>query len=209
MISRSEFAMEQVGPCHAVTRIVDDIILRRGMHPTLPALFLESKALELMSSWLCHLGHLETNHRPARPTVNQRTRKRVAIVKEMLDRSPALALNIELLEKAAAMNRTKLRAAFKQMYGMTLVQYRTAVSMRRAEQLLGEAGATVQEAAQPGGIYKCIELHRRIQALLWCQPRATYLVRAHRIPRPSPTRASHHVLERRCSISKLWSAIGN
>jgi AraC-like DNA-binding protein len=49
------------------------------------------------------------------------------------------------------MNRTKLRAAFKEMYGMTLVEYRTAVSMQRAEQLLGEAGATVQEAAHSAG----------------------------------------------------------
>jgi len=150
LMDRKECVMESVAPSHSVTQVVEDIILRRGMYSALPAMFLEGKTLQLLSSWMCHLSHDGSGQR-IHYEVDHRTRKRLAIVKELIDRSPVLALNIESLAKAAAMNRTKLRTAFRAVYGMTLVEYRTAVAMQRAQQFLEVSGATVNEAARSAG----------------------------------------------------------
>jgi AraC-like DNA-binding protein len=150
MIGQDEPVMEQIRPSQLVMRVVNDIILRRGMFPSLPSLYLEGKTLELMSSWMHQLSHGDS-YAEENADLDSRTLARVAIAKAMIERKPAMSLNINTLARAAAMNRTKLRSAFKAVYGMTLLEYRTSLVMQSAEQALKQPGMTVQEAAFQAG----------------------------------------------------------
>ncbi len=49
---------------------------------------------------------------------------RLGLVKQIIDRAPHRILDVDALARAAAMNRTKLRSTFKQVYGTTLSGYR-------------------------------------------------------------------------------------
>jgi AraC-like DNA-binding protein len=49
------------------------------------------------------------------------------------------------------MNRTKLRSAFKQVYGTTLSGYRSTLMQRRADRALKEARLSVKQAARHAG----------------------------------------------------------
>ncbi len=72
-------------------------------------------------------------------------------MKHAIDQAPRRRLDIDALEREAAMNRTKLRSAFKRLYGATLSEYRTALLMADAERFLSEPSASVQQAAQRAG----------------------------------------------------------
>jgi hypothetical protein len=61
---------------------------------------------------------------------------RIENVRSLIEENPARRYDIEELGRMAAMNRTKLRAAFKLIYGMTLSDYQTASRMRLAERRL-------------------------------------------------------------------------
>jgi len=147
MIGASEPLIEMSQPSSGVMRIINDIIAKRGMYTELPALYLEGKTLEFVSAWLAQLSQHNAPPPPEHDWLDSRTRTRVAMVKEIIDRKPTLALNVNALARAAAMNRTKLRSAFKAIYGTTVTDYRTALLMQRAENHLKEPGMTVQEAA--------------------------------------------------------------
>ena len=73
---------------------------------------------------------------------------RLDLVKQIIDREPQRVQDVDDLARVAAMNRTKLRSAFKQVYGTTLSGYRTAAMLQRADCALKQAGASVQQAAR-------------------------------------------------------------
>jgi AraC-like DNA-binding protein len=60
-------------------------------------------------------------------------------------------LDVDDLARVAAMNRTKLRFAFRQVYGTTLSGYRSALMLQRADRALREAGASVKQEARHAG----------------------------------------------------------
>jgi AraC-like DNA-binding protein len=66
-------------------------------------------------------------------------------VKILLEENPAEEYPIESLARLAAMNRTKLRSIFKEIYGQTISQFRTEIRMKRAHELLHETESSVAE----------------------------------------------------------------
>jgi AraC-like DNA-binding protein len=72
-------------------------------------------------------------------------------VRQIIERAPHGTLDIDVLARGAAMNRTKLRSAFKQVYRTTLSGYRTALMLKRGDRTIKEAGASVTQAAHRAG----------------------------------------------------------
>jgi AraC-like DNA-binding protein len=72
-------------------------------------------------------------------------------VRSLIEENPARHYDVEELGRMAAMNRTKLRAAFKQIYGMTLSDYQTASRMRLAERRLRATDLSLEAVAHEVG----------------------------------------------------------
>jgi AraC-like DNA-binding protein len=131
-------------------RIAQGVLARRDMYPSLSSLYYEGKAYELLSALLCQLAERDGIGARARDS-DPRMVERLARVKHAIDQAPCRRLDIVALERAAAMNRTKLRSAFKRLYGATLSEYRTALLMADAERFLSGSSVSVQEAAHRAG----------------------------------------------------------
>ena len=76
---------------------------------------------------------------------------RLENVRSLIEENPARHYDIEELGRMAAMNRTKLRAAFKHVYGMTLSDYQTASRMRLAERRLRSTDLSLESVAHEVG----------------------------------------------------------
>ena len=87
---------------------------------------------------------------------------RLGLVKQIIDRAPHRILDVDDLARVAAMNRTKLRSAFKQVYGTTLSGHRTTLMLQRADCALKEAGVSVKQAARHAGYSYDFQFHRRL-----------------------------------------------
>jgi AraC-like DNA-binding protein len=130
--------------------IARDVAARRGMFPSLAPLYFESKTLELISAFLSQLSEQDAL-RVRGGASDSRILGRLSLVKQIIDRTPDCSLDIDALARVAAMNRTKLRSAFKQAYGRTLSDYRTALLLELADRALRERGASVKQAAHRAG----------------------------------------------------------
>lgn len=76
---------------------------------------------------------------------------RLENVRSLIEEDPARHYDVEELGRMAAMNRTKLRAAFKLVYGMTLSDYQTASRMRLAERRLRTTELSLESVAHEVG----------------------------------------------------------
>jgi AraC-like DNA-binding protein len=144
-----QIAIEMLDPGHfgAVAR---DVAARRAMFPSLAALYYEGKTFELVSALLSELSRRDAL-RAGNGAFDPGILDRLSLVKQIIDRAPHRILDVDALSRAAAMNRTKLRSTFKQVYGTTLTGYRTALMLQRADGVLKQAGASVKQAARHAG----------------------------------------------------------
>ena len=76
---------------------------------------------------------------------------RLENVRSLIEQHPARHYDIEELGRMAAMNRTKLRASFKLVYGMTLSNYQTAARMRLSERRLRSTELSLESVAHEVG----------------------------------------------------------
>lgn len=76
---------------------------------------------------------------------------RLDAVRNLIEENPARHHDIEELGRMAAMNRTKLRAAFKFVYGMTLSDYQTAARMRLAQRRLASTELSLESISREVG----------------------------------------------------------
>jgi AraC-like DNA-binding protein len=150
MIAGQQTTIDKLVPTSLINRIVDDIASRRGMYPSLPSFYFEGKARELVSALMLQVTRRDDD-RTGGDAVDPRMLENLETVKRTIDRNPSLSLDIDRYSRLAGVNRTKLRAAFRQTYGTTLSDYRTAIVMQRADKFLRETGTTVQLAASRAG----------------------------------------------------------
>jgi AraC-like DNA-binding protein len=144
-----EIAMETLAPGH-FGEIARDVAARRAMFPSLATLYYEGKTFELVSALLSELSRRDAfcaGDGAFDPSIVDR----LGLVKQIIDRAPHRSLDVDALAGVAAMNRTKLRSAFKQVYGTTLSGYRAALMLQRADLALKQAGASVKQAARHAG----------------------------------------------------------
>jgi AraC-like DNA-binding protein len=144
-----QIAMEALAPGH-FGAIARDVAARRAMVPSLASLYYEGKTFELVSALLSELSRRDAM-RAGDGAFDPAILDRLGLVKQIIDRAPHRVLDVDALARVAAMNRTKLRSAFKQVYGATLSGYRMALMLQRAERALKETGASVKQAADCAG----------------------------------------------------------
>ena len=117
----------------------------------LPAAFLDIHAEATATAFLA--AALDTvsaaTPRAVGPTAAEAAR--LENVRSLIEENPARHYDIEELGRLAAMNRTKLRAAFKLVYGMTLSDYQTASRMRLAERRLRSTELSLESVAHEVG----------------------------------------------------------
>ncbi len=144
-----QIAMDTLAPGH-FGEIARGVAARRAMFPSLATLYYEGKTFELVSALLSGLSRRDA-FRAGDGAFDPGILERVGLVKQIIDRAPHLILDVDALARVAAMNRTKLRSAFKRVYGTTLSGYRTALMLQRADRALKQAGASVKHAARHAG----------------------------------------------------------
>ena len=109
-------------------------------------LFLESKALELLSLQLHQLGEGP----PAGQTccrMHPHDKKQVEGVKNHIQCNLDAPPNLNELAKAAGMSHPKLNRCFKQVYGMTVFQFLRTERLNKARTMLENRGYSVTETA--------------------------------------------------------------
>jgi AraC-like DNA-binding protein len=148
-IRSRQIAIETLDPGH-FGAIARDVSARRAMFPSLAALYYEGKTFELISALLSELSRRDAL-RAGNGAFDPRILDRLGLVKQIIDRAPHRILDVDALARVAAMNRTKLRSTFKQVYGTTLSGYRAALMLQRADRVLKQAGASVKQAARHAG----------------------------------------------------------
>ena len=144
-----QVAMQTLAPGYFGV-IARDIADRRAMFPPLAALYYEGKTFELVSALLGELSRRDAL-RSGNADFDPGILERLGLVKQVIDRAPHRILDVDDLARIAAMNRTKLRAAFKLVYGTTLSGYRSGLMLQRADRALKETGVSVKQAARRAG----------------------------------------------------------
>jgi AraC-like DNA-binding protein len=149
VIRGGQIAMQTLAP-GLFGAIARDVADRRAMFPPLAALYYESKTFELVSALLGELSRRDAL-RSGNGDFDPGVLDRLHLVKQVIDRAPHRILDVDDLARAAAMNRTKLRSTFKQVYGTTLSGYRSALLLQRADRALRKSGVSVKQAARHAG----------------------------------------------------------
>lgn len=149
VIRGGQIAMQTLAP-GLFGAIARDVADRRAMFPPLAALYYESKTFELVSALLGELSRRDAL-RSGNGDFDPGVLDRLHLVKQVIDRAPHRILDVDDLARAAAMNRTKLRSTFKQVYGTTLSGYRSALLLQQADRALRKSGVSVKQAARHAG----------------------------------------------------------
>ncbi len=123
---------------------LDDLL---RLSPTFLDIHAEGTAIAFIAATLDTLS--AATPRAAGPTAAEAAR--LENVRGLIEENPAKHYDIEELGRIAAMNRTKLRAAFKEVYGMTLSDYQTASRMRLAERRLRSTDLSLESVAHEVG----------------------------------------------------------
>ncbi|MGP1383618.1 MAG: helix-turn-helix transcriptional regulator [Thainema sp.] len=113
-------------------------------------IYLESKCLELIALKLEQLKELDKHTGPSyslRPDDIERIHRAKTILTANLDHPPSLME----LARQVSLNDYKLKAGFRQVFGITVFGYLHQHRMETARQLLGEQRMNVKEVAQSVG----------------------------------------------------------
>jgi AraC-like DNA-binding protein len=107
--------------------------------------------LELISALVSGLSQRDAR-RAGNGPFDPRILDRLDLVRQVIEEAPPHhKMDVDALARVAAMNRTKLRSAFKQVYGTTISGYRSSLLLERADLALKESGASVKQAARRAG----------------------------------------------------------
>jgi AraC-like DNA-binding protein len=112
----------------------------------LAPLFYKSKCAEMVWTVMQYLQRHETLVERG-STLSARELQAIEDVRHLLDHPGRSAWTTDKLARIVGMNRTKLRALFKQVCGTTLAEYHTAALMGEADRLLRETDLTISEIA--------------------------------------------------------------
>lgn len=129
---RNGFA--RFGSCLPAQQIARQLYAHECSSAELSALYLRAKTYELIFTLFSAMSRADAE--PDDPPVTRRDLHRIAEIRRLLERNLTLAATVENLARMAGMNRTKLRYLFKSAYGVTISEFRTALVMNKADDLL-------------------------------------------------------------------------
>jgi AraC-like DNA-binding protein len=111
---------------------------------TFERLHRRAKMTELLWLVMDHLHRGDLLHQ-SQGAIGNRAREGVERVRRFIENDPARDATINELSRMAGMNRTNLRLLFKRMNGVTIFEYRQALIMKRADEMLRQPGCTIAE----------------------------------------------------------------
>jgi AraC-like DNA-binding protein len=111
---------------------------------TFQRLYRRAKMAELL--WLV-MEHLRRGDfaQQGESAIGGRARESVDRVRAFIEENPAREATVEQLSRMAGMNRTKLRSLFKRLNGVTIFEYRQALVMKLADEMLRQPDLTIAE----------------------------------------------------------------
>jgi AraC-like DNA-binding protein len=151
----------------AVHRVAEEVMSGppdSGLAP----LFFRAKAAELL--WQIAYRLRSGNDQICARKLSERTRRSLEIVRLRIEQQPENVPTIEVLGRMAGMNRTKLRALFKKVYGTTICDYRAAIIMDRADELLTNSALSVAEIGYKLGYTEPSSFNMAFKRRFGCPP---------------------------------------
>jgi len=144
ILERREPALHTRPLSPLVKRAVDDILAEPTEEPLLPGLQYQGMTCDTLCDIMNTISR-EDQRSDGLRSLNNREGENLSRVRAMIEENPTVDYSIEQLGRVAAMNRTKLRQLFKQVYGMTISQFRTAERMQQASALLRQGNMTISQ----------------------------------------------------------------
>lgn len=118
-----------------------EAVIGNSLSAAFERLYRRAKMTELL--WLV-MDHLHrTDHGDS--TIDTRAWRGIERVRRFIDEDPGRNFTTEQLSRLAGMNRTKLRSLFKRVHGVTMFEYRQAVIMKSADEMLRQPNFTIAE----------------------------------------------------------------
>jgi AraC-like DNA-binding protein len=118
-----------------VRLIAEELMLHTAGAPPLPRLYIQGRACDLLCAMINDISADGGAGTPSRP-ISHQDLLGIERVRSLIATDLARDHPVAELACLAAMNRTKLRALFKGVYGTTIAEFRMAVRMTRAASLL-------------------------------------------------------------------------
>jgi AraC-like DNA-binding protein len=112
--------------------------------PAFPRLYRRAKMAELLWLVMDHLRRAELEQ-DCTEVISARAREGIERVRRFIEEDPRRSTTTEQLGRIAGMNRTTLRSLFKRIHGLTMFEYRQALTMRRADEMLRDPNLTISE----------------------------------------------------------------
>jgi AraC-like DNA-binding protein len=112
---------------------------------TFERLYRRAKMAELLWLVMNHLRRADFQRDDADGAITSQAIEGIERVRRFLEEHPGRSVTTEQLGRMAAMNRTKLRSLFKRVHGMTMFEYRQALIMRYADEMLRQQNFTISE----------------------------------------------------------------
>jgi AraC-like DNA-binding protein len=107
-------------------------------------LYRRAKMAELLWLAMNHLRRAEADSETDQ-AIGSAARDGIERVRAFIDQDPAHYASTVQLSRLAGMNRTKMRSLFKRLYGVTIFEYRQALVMKHADELLRQPDFTIAE----------------------------------------------------------------
>lgn len=174
-------------PLTAAHRRVAEQILARGTDTPADLLFLEGKAIEILSMALAALTEQRTTLRDgktAAPTqLSVRDRQRLTEARQRLIADPEQTIPLRDLARQVGLNEHKLKHGFRQMFGNSVYAYLQDHRMRLAAELLAQDGGTVTDVALAVGYSNPAHFAKLFRRHFGIAP--SRYARAHPIANPS------------------------
>jgi AraC-like DNA-binding protein len=135
-------AVESWTPTARVAALAEQMIHPPAYMPVLQRLYLESRAIELAAEALHVMGEVASA-----PQLRQRERKRINIVRDLLESGDADDLGLDEIARRAGTNASTLQKQFRAAFGMTIFEYLRCSRLTRARVALEREDCSITEAA--------------------------------------------------------------
>ena len=161
----------RIGPATTSMRMTVHQILHCSYHDSIKQMYLESKAMELITHQLAQLAGVGSAHkRPA--SLHADDIERIHQAKDILVRDFQHPPTIQELSRMVSINDFKLKKGFRQIYGTTIYGYLLDHRFEYARHLLEEGRMNVSEVAYAIGYSKLDHFYRSFKKRFGITPGA-------------------------------------
>jgi AraC-like DNA-binding protein len=145
---REHLAMHRWLPSTRARAVAQQMIHPAVFSPALRHLYLESRALELVTECFTELFATPPENACG---ISSRVRSRIAALCEWLDSGAADQLDLAAIARHAGLNASSLQQQFKAIQGTSIVAYQRSRRLEAARTALTRDGASVTQAAELSG----------------------------------------------------------